>query len=287
MINEHDFEYLDVLSDVLEDGEPRPDRTGTGTLGLFGTRMVFDLSQSFPLLTTKRIHWKSVAHELIWLIRGGTNVKYLNDNGVSIWNEWADANGELGPVYGAQWRHWKGAISDIIVDETILGPEVTLEHHYIDQLANVIDALRTDPFSRRHVVSAWNVADLPDMALAPCHALFQFWVSASNNSLHCQLYQRSCDIFLGVPFNLASYSLLTCILADKLGFERGSLTWVGGDTHLYLNHVAQASEQLQRTGAPPPTLAKLQPGDPLAVTFEEIQLLGYKPNPAIPAPVSV
>lgn len=236
---------------------------------MFTPRMSFSLRESFPLLTSKRVHWKSVAHELLWIMSGSTNVKDLQQHGVSIWNEWADEDGELGPVYGKQWRSW------VAGDKTV------------DQLQRLVDGLKNDPFGRRHLVSAWNPADIDDMALPPCHCLFQFWVSATDNSLHCQLYQRSADIFLGVPFNIASYALLTCIIADKLGFERGSFTWVGGDVHLYENHAEQARLQLSRTVFKPPTLKKLAPGDPLAVTFDELVLEDYNPHPTIPAPVAV
>lgn len=269
MINDHDPEYLDKLNYHLQRDiyEERTDRTGVGTRGYFGAGMHFSLNRSFPLLTSKRVHWKSVVHELLWIMSGSTNIKYLQDNGVTIWDEWADENGDLGPVYGKQWRDFNG----------------------IDQLQTLINELKTNPASRRLVISAWNPVDVPSMALPPCHCLVQFWVSQEDNSLHCQLYQRSADIFLGVPFNIASYSLLTCILADTLGFERGSFHWIGGDTHLYTNHIEQAKEQISRyRDLPPnPTLKKIIGSDPLAVKFEDIVLENYNPLPSIKAPVAV
>lgn len=275
MFNIHDSEYLNLLRDVLEYGEERTDRTGTGTIGLFSALMDFPLNETFPLLTTKKVHWKSVVHELLWIMRGDTNVKYLRDNGVTIWDEWADENGDLGPVYGAQWRHWPRASEDGL-DE-------------VDQLERLIDGLRNDPHSRRHVISAWNVAELDQMALPPCHALVQFYVSQTDNSLHAQLYQRSADLFLGVPFNIASYALLTCVLSDTLGLARGSFKWIGGDCHIYSNHVDAVHEQLQRWRNPPPSprLKKIERDDPLAVTFDDIVLEDYNPLPPIKAPVSV
>ena len=270
-IDYHDMTYRDMLQDVLEHGEKRSDRTGTGTFGLFSSMGTFTLNKTFPLITSKRVHWKSVVHELLWFMSGDTNIKYLKDNGVSIWDEWADEDGNLGPVYGKQWRSWTAPNGESI-----------------DQLKNLIEGLKSDPFSRRHVVSAWNPGEIPDMALPPCHVLFQFWVSADDNSLSCQLYQRSADMFLGVPFNIASYSLLTCILADTLGFERGQFHWIGGDTHIYSNHEDQAREQLKRPyDRPGPKLAKILKSDPLAVTFDDIKLEGYDPHPAIKAPVAV
>lgn len=264
--------YLGLLNSVMLAGDRRPDRTGTGTASLFGATLEFDLSRNFPLLTTKRLHWKSIVHELLWMLRGDTNIKYLNENGVRIWDEWADSNGDLGPVYGAQWRRWDRGTDD---------------GEPIDQLAEIVENLRTNPYSRRHILSAWNVGALGEMALPPCHALVQFYVSAETNELSCQLYQRSGDIFLGVPFNIASYALLTCILADKLGFGRGVFRWVGGDVHLYDNHREQALLQLSRGTKPGPVLQKLELGDPLLVKFEEIVLTGYRAHPSIPAPVAV
>lgn len=261
--------YLDLLRHVLTTGQRKADRTGTGTLSVFGHQMRFDLQAGFPLVTTKRVHFKSVVHELLWFIRGETNTRYLRENGVTIWDEWADANGELGPVYGKQWRSWPAP-----------------DGHSIDQLAEVIAQIKANPDSRRHIVSAWNVADLPDMALAPCHCLFQFHVA--DGKLSCQLYQRSADLFLGVPFNIASYALLTHMVAQVTDLEPGDFIWTGGDCHLYLNHLDQVREQLSRAPFPLPTL-RLNP----AVTriddfvFDDIELLGYQHHPAIKAPVAV
>ncbi|MGB2942764.1 MAG: thymidylate synthase [Candidatus Macondimonas sp.] len=261
--------YLDLLRHVLTTGQRKADRTGTGTLSVFGHQMRFDLQAGFPLVTTKRVHFKSVAHELLWFIRGDTNTRYLRENGVTIWDEWADANGELGPVYGKQWRSWPAP-----------------DGRSIDQLAQVIAQIKANPDSRRHIVSAWNVADLPAMALAPCHCLFQFHVA--DGKLSCQLYQRSADLFLGVPFNIASYALLTHMVAQVTDLEPGDFIWTGGDCHLYLNHLDQVREQLSRAPFPLPTL-RLNP----AVTriddfvFEDIELLDYQHHPAIKAPVAV
>ncbi|MGB7398189.1 MAG: thymidylate synthase [Candidatus Macondimonas sp.] len=261
--------YLDLLRHVLTTGQRKADRTGTGTLSVFGHQMRFDLQAGFPLVTTKRVHFKSVAHELLWFIRGDTNTRYLRENGVTIWDEWADADGELGPVYGKQWRSWPAP-----------------DGRSIDQLAQVIAQIKANPDSRRHIVSAWNVADLPAMALAPCHCLFQFHVA--DGKLSCQLYQRSADLFLGVPFNIASYALLTHMVAQVTGLEPRDFIWTGGDCHLYLNHLDQVREQLSRAPFPLPTL-RLNP----AVTriddfvFEDIELLGYQHHPAIKAPVAV
>lgn len=261
--------YLDLLTRILEEGVERGDRTGTGTRSVFGHQMRFDLSAGFPLLTTKRVHMKSIVHELLWFIAGDTNVRYLQDNGVSIWDEWADADGELGPVYGHQWRSWP-----------------TPDGRTIDQLANVLAALRTNPESRRHIVSAWNVADVDDMALPPCHTLFQFYVAEGR--LSCQLYQRSADVFLGVPFNIASYALLTAMVAQAVGLEPGDFVHTLGDAHLYSNHVEQAREQLTRAPKPLPTL-QLNPEvtDLFAFRFEDVRLEGYDPAPAIRAPIAV
>ncbi|MEO7904947.1 MAG: thymidylate synthase, partial [Candidatus Saccharimonadales bacterium] len=209
--------YEDLLRDVLQHGTPKGDRTGTGTVSVFGRQIRYDLSRSFPLITTKRVHFKSVAVELLWFLRGDSNIQYLRDNGVTIWDEWADTNGELGPVYGVQWRSWP-----------------TADGRHIDQIAQVMNSLRDNPDSRRHIVSAWNVAELDKMALPPCHAFFQFYVA--DGKLSCQLYQRSADMFLGVPFNIASYALLTCMVADQLGLERGEFIWTGGDCHIYDKH---------------------------------------------------
>ncbi|MGB5233717.1 MAG: thymidylate synthase [Candidatus Macondimonas sp.] len=261
--------YLDLLRHVLTTGQGKADRTGTGTRSVFGHQMRFDLQAGFPLVTTKRVHFKSVVHELLWFIRGDTNTRYLRENGVTIWDEWADANGELGPVYGKQWRSWPAP-----------------DGRSIDQLAQVIAQIKANPDSRRHIVSAWNVADLPDMALAPCHCLFQFHVA--DGKLSCQLYQRSADLFLGVPFNIASYALLTHMVAQVTDLEPGDFIWTGGDCHLYLNHLDQVREQLTRAPFPLPTL-RLNP----AVTriddfvFEDIELLDYRHHPAIKAPVAI
>ena len=261
--------YLDLLRHVLEHGAEKADRTGTGTRSVFGWQMRFDLRHGFPLVTTKKLHLRSIVHELLWFIRGETNIAYLRENKVSIWDEWADADGELGPVYGKQWRRWTGS-----------------DGREIDQLRNVIDELRRNPDSRRLVVSAWNVADLPAMALQPCHTMFQFYVA--DGELSCQLYQRSADIFLGVPFNIASYALLTHMVARHCGLGVGDFVHTLGDAHLYDNHVAQAREQLGRTPRPLPRL-ELAPTatDLFAMRFEDIAIHGYDPHPAIRAPVAV
>lgn len=261
--------YLDLLRRILDEGARKEDRTGTGTLSVFGAQLRFDLSRGFPLVTTKRLHLRSIIHELIWFLRGDTNVGYLRENGVTIWDEWADANGDLGPVYGKQWRSW-----------------ATPDGRTIDQLAGVLAELRRNPSSRRLVVSAWNPADLPQMALAPCHCLFQFHVA--DGRLSCQLYQRSADVFLGVPFNIASYALLTHLVAHDMGLEPGDFIHSFGDVHLYLNHVEQAREQLTRAPRPLPTL-RLNPAvrSVFEVAYEDIAIEGYDPHPAIRAPVAV
>jgi thymidylate synthase len=261
--------YLDLLRRVRDHGVERPDRTGTGTRSLFGAQMRFDLADGFPLVTTKRVHLKSIIHELLWFLRGDTNTAYLTEHGVSIWDEWADAEGNLGPVYGAQWRSWAAP-----------------NGHTVDQIAQVQEALRRDPFSRRHIVSAWNPADLPRMALAPCHCLFQFYVA--DGKLSCQLYQRSADMFLGVPFNIASYALLTLMMAQTTGLKPGDFVHTFGDVHLYLNHLDQADTQLARTPRPLPTMA-LNPERRSIFDFvyEDFTLIGYDPWPAIKAPVAV
>jgi thymidylate synthase len=261
--------YLDLLRQVRERGVKRGDRTGTGTLGLFGHQMRFDLAKGFPLLTTKKLHLKSIVHELLWFLTGDTNTAYLKANGVSIWDEWADEAGNLGPVYGAQWRSWP-----------------TRDGGAIDQIAEVERAIKADPYSRRHIVSAWNPADLPRMALAPCHCLFQFFVAEGR--LSCQLYQRSADVFLGVPFNIASYALLTMMMAQVTGLEPGDFVHTFGDVHLYLNHLDQADEQLKREPGPLPHMA-LNP-DVRSIfdfAYADFTLTGYKPQPAIKAPVAV
>ncbi|MCI4667025.1 MAG: thymidylate synthase [Bacteroidia bacterium] len=261
--------YLDLLKHVLDNGVDRGDRTGTGTRSVFGYQMRFDLSEGFPLVTTKKVHLKSIIHELLWFLSGSSNVKYLQENGVRIWNEWADKNGELGPVYGVQWRSWKGANGETI-----------------DQIANVVDMIKNKPESRRIMVSAWNVADVPDMALPPCHALFQFYVA--NGKLSCQLYQRSADLFLGVPFNIASYALLTMMIAQVCDLEPGDFVHTFGDAHIYHNHFDQVKEQLSRSTRSLPQM-KLNPNvkNLLEFTFEDFELVGYDPHPTIKAPIAV
>lgn len=261
--------YLDLLRHVRTHGVRKADRTGTGTLSVFGRQMRFDLAQGFPLVTTKTVHMKSVVHELLWFLKGETNIRYLKEHGVSIWDEWADERGELGPVYGAQWRSWPAR-----------------EGGTIDQIADVVGEIRTNPNSRRLVVSAWNVAELPHMALLPCHCLFQFYVAEGR--LSCQLYQRSADLFLGVPFNIASYALLTHMIAQVAGLDPGEFIWTGGDCHLYLNHLEQADRQLARTPYPLPRLV-LNPEvrDIFAFRYEDICVEGYRAHPSIKAPVAV
>jgi thymidylate synthase len=261
--------YLDLVRDILDNGTEKRDRTGTGTLSVFGRQLRFDLSEGFPLVTTKRIHLKSVVHELLWFLAGDTNIRALNDHGVTIWDEWADENGELGPVYGRQWRSWEAP-----------------DGRVIDQMAEVVDAIRRNPDSRRLIVSAWNPADVPAMALPPCHLLFQFYVAEGR--LSCQMYQRSADVFLGVPFNIASYALLTQMVAHVTGLVPGDFVHSFGDTHLYLNHLEQAREQLTRAPRPLPRVV-LNPDvtDLFAFRFEDIEVVGYEPHPAIRAPVAV
>src|SRR5690554_6001851 len=262
-------QYIELIDHVLENGTEKGDRTGTGTKSVFGYQMRFDLSKGFPLLTTKKLHLKSIIYELLWFIKGGTNVKYLQDNGVRIWNAWADEEGNLGPIYGYQWRSWP-------------------DYHggYIDQLQQVIDSIRTNPDSRRHIVSAWNVGQLDEMRLPPCHILFQFYVA--NGKLSCQLYQRSADIFLGVPFNIASYALLTQMIAQVCGLEPGDFVHTLGDAHLYQNHLDQARQQSERSPYALPQL-KLNPQvrDIDAFTFEDIEIVGYQSHPKISAPIAV
>lgn len=262
--------YLDLLRQVLDNGKERKDRTGVGTISFFGTQMRIDISKSFPLLTTKKVHFKSIAYELLWFLKGDTNIKFLQDNNVRIWNEWADSEGNLGPVYGAQWRHWKCA-----------------DGHTIDQIKALIYGLKNDPFGRRHIVSAWNVGEIDKMALPPCHSFFQFYVG-SDNTLSCQLYQRSGDLFLGVPFNIASYSLLTYMVAQVCHLKPGTFVHTLGDAHIYQNHLEQVQTQLARTPKKLPTL-KLNPAitDIDAFTFEDIELINYDPYPTIKAPVAV
>lgn len=262
-------EYLDLLRHVLDHGDRRPDRTGTGTIGVFGYQMRFDLADGFPVVTTKRIHLKSVIHELLWFLSGDTNIGYLTENGVRIWNEWADENGDLGPVYGRQWRSW-------------MAPDGRV----IDQMADVVDAIRRDPYSRRHVVTAWNPADVDTMALPPCHCLFQFHVARGR--LSCQLYQRSADIFLGVPFNIASYALLTHMIAHVTDLEPGVFVHTLGDAHLYSNHLDQAHEQLGRAPRPLPTVRLAAERTNLfEFRYDEIAVTDYDPHPAIRADIAV
>ena len=260
-------EYLDLLKKVKDSGKPKGDRTGTGTISIFGHQMRFDLQESFPLLTTKKIHFKSVAYELLWFLKGDTNIKYLKDNGVSIWDEWADENGDLGPVYGKQWRKWQSA------------------NGMHDQISGVIDQIKANPNSRRHIVSAWNVGEIPSMALAPCHILFQFYVQ--DGKLSCQLYQRSADVFLGVPFNIASYALLTHMIASVCDLEVGDFVHTLGDAHLYTNHLVQAEEQLSRSPLSPPKI-KIAKKDSIDLyEFEDFELIDYQHHPHIPAIVAV
>jgi len=268
-LNPGEQQYLDLLAEVLERGARKTDRTGTGTLSVFGRQMRFRLAESFPLLTTKKLHLKSIIVELLWFLRGDTNVRWLQERGVSIWDEWADAKGELGPVYGYQWRHWR-----------------TPEGREIDQITAVIEALKKKPDSRRHLVTAWNPADVDRMALPPCHALFQFYVAGGR--LSCQMYQRSADLFLGVPFNIASYALLTQMVAQVTGLEADEFVLTLGDAHLYLNHLEQARAQLARTPRPFPRMklnAKVE--DLFAFKFEDFTLEGYEPHPAIKAQIAV
>ncbi len=263
--------YLDLLRLVLRDGKPRTDRTGTGTLSLFGAQARYCLAEGFPLLTTKKVHLRSILHELLWFIKGETNIRYLKENGVTIWDEWADENGDLGPVYGAQWRAWPG-------------PDGTK----IDQLAQVIQQIKTTPDSRRHLVSAWNPSQISGMALPPCHSLFQFYVDQTAGTLSCQLYQRSADLFLGVPFNIASYALLTLMIAQVTGLKPGDFVHTFGDLHLYQNHLDQVQEQLSREPRPLPVM-RLNP----AIThiddfkYEDFTLEAYHPHPTIKAPIAV
>ena len=261
--------YLDLMRHVLEHGTRKSDRTGTGTLSVFGAQLRFDLNAGFPLLTTKKVHLKSIVHELLWFLKGETNVRYLKENGVSIWDEWAKADGELGPVYGYQWRSWPAP-----------------DGRHIDQIAEVLAQIRANPDSRRLIVSAWNVADIPRMALAPCHAFFQFYVA--DGRLSCQMYQRSADVFLGVPFNIASYALLTLMVAQVTGLKPGELVHTLGDAHLYLNHLDQAREQLTRSPRPLPVL-RLNPAvrELFAFRYEDFTLEAYDPHPAISAPIAV
>lgn len=263
------IQYKELLRDILENGVKKEDRTGTGTLSVFGRQLRFDLSKGFPLVTTKRLHLKSIIHELLWFLNGDTNIKYLNENGVSIWDEWADENGELGPVYGAQWRSWTDR-----------------DGNTTDQIKTVVDQIRNTPDSRRLIVSAWNVGDLPKMALPPCHAFFQFYVA--DGKLSCQLYQRSCDTFLGLPFNIASYALLVHMIAQQCGLEAGDFVWTGGDVHLYLNHLEQAKLQLSRDPYPLPKLQiRRKPDSIFEYRFEDFEIVDYQYHPGIKAPIAV
>jgi thymidylate synthase len=262
-------QYLDLLRHVRDHGVRKDDRTGTGTLSVFGHQMRFDLSEGFPLLTTKKLHLRSIGYELLWFLKGDTNVKYLRDHGVSIWDEWANAEGELGPVYGRQWRSWPAP-----------------DGKSIDQISRTVDLIRRNPDSRRIIVNAWNVGELEQMALTPCHALFQFWVA--NGKLSCQLYQRSADIFLGVPFNIASYAMLTHMFAEQCDLQVGDFVWTGGDCHLYLNHLEQADEQLSRTPYAPPKLhIKRRPPSIFEYEYEDFEVLNYRSHAHIKAPVAV
>ena len=261
-------QYEDLLRRVMAEGTPKPDRTGTGTRSLFGQQLRFDLDRGFPLVTTKRVHFRSVAYELLWFLRGDSNVTWLRDHGVTIWDEWAAPDGDLGPVYGVQWRSWP-----------------TPDGAHIDQISQVLDLLRTDPSSRRMVVSAWNVGEIPQMALPPCHAMFQFYVA--DGRLSCHLYQRSADLFLGVPFNIASYALLTAMVAQQVDLQVGELVWTGGDCHIYDNHVDQVREQLSRAPFPFPTLTLHKAPTLFDYTFEDFEVVDYQHHPALKAPVAV
>ncbi|MFD2999081.1 thymidylate synthase [Pontibacter toksunensis] len=262
-------QYLDLMQHILENGVKKEDRTGTGTLSVFGYQMRFNLADGFPMVTTKKVHLKSILHELLWFLKGDTNIQYLKENGVSIWDEWADENGDLGPVYGSQWRSWP-----------------TPDGRHIDQITKVVNQLKNNPDSRRIIVSAWNVAEIENMKLPPCHAFYQFYVA--EGKLSCQLYQRSADVFLGVPFNIASYALLVLMMAQVTGLQPGEFIWTGGDTHLYLNHLEQAQLQLTREPRELPTM-RLNPEvkDIFDFTYADFELVNYNPHPAIKAPVAV
>ncbi|MHA6247915.1 thymidylate synthase [Pontibacter sp. CAU 1760] len=262
-------QYLDLMQHILDHGVKKEDRTGTGTLSIFGHQMRFDLAEGFPMVTTKKVHLKSILHELLWFLKGDTNIAYLKENGVSIWDEWADENGDLGPVYGSQWRSWP-----------------TPDGRHIDQIEQVVNQLKTNPDSRRIIVSAWNVAEIAHMKLPPCHAFYQFYVA--EGKLSCQLYQRSADVFLGVPFNIASYALLVLMMAQVTGLQPGEFIWTGGDTHLYLNHLEQAQLQLTREPRPLPQM-RINPAvqDIFAFTYADFELVNYNPHPGIKAPVAV
>ena len=262
-------QYLNLMSEILEKGTKKSDRTGTGTLSVFGRQLRFDLSEGFPLVTTKKLHLRSIIYELLWFLRGDTNIKYLNDNGVSIWDEWADEQGELGPVYGHQWRSWPAPGGDSI-----------------DQISQVIAQIKSKPDSRRHIVTAWNPSEVNQMALPPCHALFQFYVA--DGRLSCQLYQRSADYFLGVPFNMASYALLTFMFAQQCDLLPGEFVWTGGDVHLYINHIEQAKQQLERRPFALPQLnLKRRPESIFDYAFEDFEIVNYQAHPSIKAPIAV
>jgi thymidylate synthase len=261
--------YLNLLEHILQHGTEKTDRTGTGTLSVFGYQMRFDLAQGFPLVTTKKLHMRSIVHELLWFLKGDTNIAYLKENGVTIWDEWADSNGDLGPVYGKQWRSWP-----------------TADGRTVDQLSDIVQQIKNNPDSRRLIVSAWNVGELDQMALMPCHALVQFYVA--NNKLSCQLYQRSADVFLGVPFNIASYSLLTHMVAQQCNLDVGEFVWTGGDCHLYLNHLEQTRTQLAREPLPAPELLiKRKPASLFEYQYDDFEFLNYQSHPAIKAPIAV
>ncbi|MDQ3633762.1 MAG: thymidylate synthase [Acidobacteriota bacterium] len=262
-------QYLQLLEDILENGSIRDDRTGTGTISLFGCQMRFNLNEGLPVVTTKKLHLRSIIHELLWFLQGDTNTKYLNENKVRIWDKWADENGNLGPVYGKQWRKWE-----------------TADGRVIDQISQVVDQIKTNPYSRRLIVSAWNVGELDKMALMPCHVLFQFYVD--DGKLSCQLYQRSCDSFLGLPFNIVSYSILTHLVAEQCGLKVGDFVWTGGDVHIYLNHIEQTKKQLSREPYPLPQLIiKSKPDSIFDYEFEDFEIENYKSHPSISAPISV
>lgn len=262
-------QYLELMKDILDNGTLKTDRTGTGTISVFGRQMRFDLSKGFPLVTTKKLHLRSIIYELLWFLNGDTNIKYLKDNGVSIWDEWADANGELGPVYGHQWRSWPAP-----------------DGRHIDQITQVLNQIKQKPDSRRHIVSAWNPAEVDKMALPPCHALFQFYVA--DGKLSCQLYQRSADFFLGVPFNIASYALLTFMFAQQCDLLPGEFVWTGGDVHLYSNHIDQAKLQLSREPYALPSLnIRRKPDSIFSYSFEDFEILNYQSHPSIKAPIAV
>lgn len=262
-------QYLDLMNEILEKGTKKTDRTGTGTLSVFGRQLRFDLSEGFPLVTTKKLHLRSIIYELLWFLRGDTNIKYLKDNGVTIWDEWADENGELGPVYGHQWRSWPAP-----------------DGNSIDQISQVIQQIKLKPDSRRHIVTAWNPSEVDKMALPPCHALFQFYVA--DGRLSCQLYQRSADYFLGVPFNIASYALLTFMFAQQCDLIPGEFVWTGGDVHLYMNHIEQARQQLERTPFAMPQLnIKRNPPSIFDYSYEDFEILNYQAHPSIKAPIAV